>query len=132
MILEEQRFLCRLECKHLFCGHLAKTGQLTINIFRIVGQWLKIYNLFFLFFLNFWVMRIRATNAQGPQSLKTWHCDSVLLLSLSRLADSLSNCDSAYWKSGEEGNVNQVQLGFLLCLVTASRLCRIPNPHLLN
>lgn len=46
-----------------------------------------------------------------------------LLLSLGRLANSLTNCDPAEWKSGEQGNVNRVQLGFVPCLFPASGLC---------
>lgn len=50
------------------------------------------------------------------------------VLSLRRLARSLTNCHAVKWKSGEQGNNNQVQLGFVPYLYSANRLPRIPYP----
>lgn len=53
-----------------------------------------------------------------------------LLLSLSRPGPTPpTNCDPAEWKSGEQGNVNRVQLGFCTVFVSRQRIMQNPHPR---
>lgn len=87
--------------------------------------WWKNYSFFFLF--NLLVTCSEATNVANAWCVPGAEELLGLLLSLSRLANSLTNCDPAEWKSGEQGNVNRVQLGFVPCLFPANRLRWIPT-----
>ena len=78
-------------------------------------------------FFNLWVMLLCSRERRSRSTVPVAEALPGLLLSLGRLANSLTNCDPAEWKSGEQGNVNRVQLGFVPCLFPANRLSRIPT-----
>lgn len=44
-------------------------------------------------------------------------------------ANSPTNCDPVEWKSGEQGNVNRVQLGFCTVFVSCQQIMQNPHPR---